>query len=54
MGERINGLKFNLQSLMVDYQNAIRSMGAEIAILKKEMVECPSIVLGAPPKVRVP
>ena len=52
-GERINGLKFDLQSLMADYQNAVQSMGAEITILKKVVAQCPSTVSNAPPKVRV-
>ena len=53
VGERINGLKFDLQSLMVDYQNAVQSMGAKITILKKVVAQCPSTVSDAPPKVSV-
>ena len=52
--ERIDGLKSDLQSLMVDYQKAIQSMGAETAILKRVMAQCLSIVLDALPKERVP
>ena len=53
-GEKIDGLKSDLQSLMVDYQNAVRSMRAKIAILKKAVAKCPSTVSGALPKVSVP
>ena len=52
--ERIDGLKSNLQSLMVDYQNAVQSMGAETAILKRAMAQCLSIVSNALTKERVP
>ena len=54
VGERIDGLKSDLQSLMDDYQNAVQSMGVEIAILKKAMAQCPSTVSDAPPTVCVP
>lgn len=53
-GEQIDGLKADLQALMADYKEAVQNMGAEITILKKAVVQGPSIVSGAPPKVRVP
>ena len=46
VGERIDGLKSDLQSLMADYHNAVQSMGVEISILKKAVAQqgvgCPS------------
>ena len=53
-GERIDGLKFDLQSLMADYQNAVQSMELEIVILKKVMAQCPFTMLDVAPKVCVP
>ena len=52
-GERIDGIKSDLQALMAEYQDAVKSMGAEISILKKVVAQCPPIVSGAAPKVRV-
>ena len=53
-GERIDALKIDLQALMVEYQDAMQSMGAEISILKKVVTQSPSTVSGPPQKVRVP
>ena len=53
-GERINGLKYDMQALMANLQNTIQSMGAEITILKKVVPKFPFTVSDAPSKVCVP